>query len=143
MSARTFAGQRVEWYRAGTTTAACRGCDVRWNGSRNVTGCTANHSMAALNLSAARADVKMGVLLDMTWKSTAVVSGAGLLVTYLANYAPPRAIPAAPARASQAVTVPAVDIQQQADRLKLRVRQEVALSDAARDPFRFAAPPAR
>src|SRR5262245_40395541 len=25
-------------------TTVCSGCDVRWNGSRNVTGCTTNHS---------------------------------------------------------------------------------------------------
>lgn len=85
----------------------------------------------------------MSVTLDMNWKSTAVVSGAGLLVTWLANQ-PVGVTPATQSRTPQTVVAPAAgeDIQQQADRLRARVRQEVAFGAPSRDPFRFAPRPA-
>jgi hypothetical protein len=73
----------------------------------------------------------------MNWKSTAVVSGAGLLVTWFANA--PGTAPVPPARAPRpAAVADTADIQHQAERLQVRVRQEIALSDSARNPFRFA-----
>src|SRR5512139_2522518 len=116
------------------TATILRGCDVRSKGFRNVTGCTTNHSTVALKRRAPRADAKISVILDMNWKSTALVSGAGLLVTWLANQ-PPRAVQVASARAPQAALAPASDIQQQAEHLRVRVRREVELSDPARNPF--------
>ena len=84
----------------------------------------------------------MSANLDMNWKSTAVVSGAGLLVTWLANQ-PVGLTPATQNRAPQPAVTPAgADIQQQADRLRARVRQEVAFGAPSRDPFRFAPRPA-
>ena len=83
------------------------------------------------------------VFRTMTWKSYAVVSGAGLLATYLAGptLAPNReATPALPA--AQAVPAGAPDIEYEAARLQKRVRDETAFRTPSRDPFRFA-PPAR
>jgi len=72
----------------------------------------------------------------MNWKSTAAVSGAGLLATWLAS-APPASTPAS----SQAVRTPeshaATDIVREADRLQTRVRGEVEYAQPLRNPFRF------
>ena len=74
----------------------------------------------------------------MNWKSTAIVSGAGLLVTWLAN-TPPGTAPVTPVAVTRrASAADASDIQQQAERLRVRVRQEIAFGESARNPFRFA-----
>jgi hypothetical protein len=72
----------------------------------------------------------------MTWKSTAVFSGAGLLATWLASYPPANAPdPAAPAAAPLADA--GADITEQADRLQEKVRGVIEYQDPARNPFRF------
>ena len=78
----------------------------------------------------------------MTWKSYAAVSGAGLLATYLAS-APPalspgRAPAARPTEDAGAARV-SDDIEAQAARLGMRVRDEVAYRPPTRNPFRFGA----
>ena len=75
----------------------------------------------------------------MTWKSYAVVSGAGLLATYLASptLAPKGADAPAPP-AAQAVSAGSPDIEYEAARLQKRVRDETAFRTPSRDPFRFA-----
>jgi hypothetical protein len=76
----------------------------------------------------------------MTWKGTAVVSGAGLLATWLAA-APPAGV--APAPAPRAATSSrASDIEREADRLQVRVRSEVDYRAPSRNPFRFGERPA-
>lgn len=81
----------------------------------------------------------------MTWKSYALVSGAGLLATYLASppLLPQSDTPAAPAASGNATTGPAVDIEEEAARLHARLRAEAAFRAPARDPFRFAERPVR
>ena len=74
----------------------------------------------------------------MNWKSTAVVSGATLLATWFGWTTTPtheRAAAAAPPRDTRPVG--AVDIQQQADRLQIRMRAEADYRDPSRNPFRF------
>jgi hypothetical protein len=81
----------------------------------------------------------------MTWKSYAVVSGAGLLATYLASgptIAPDRVPASRPAVATPSAQAP-VDIQEQAERLRLRVREKTEYKEPSRNPFRFGARPAR
>ena len=75
----------------------------------------------------------------MTWKSTAVVSGLGLVATWLGVYTPfqiPDATPG-PAPSAAVASSPAPDIEQQADRLAIRVRQETLYREPSRNPFRF------
>jgi len=71
----------------------------------------------------------------MNWKSTAAVSGATLMATWLgwAPASPPTATPAV----SSARPSGAADIQSQADRLQVRVRKELEYRDPTRNPFRF------
>jgi hypothetical protein len=78
----------------------------------------------------------MSVVSVMTWKSTAVVSGAGLLATWLASYPPasapePAAAPAAP------IATTGTDIQAEAARLQEQVRGVVEYEPPVRNPFRF------
>lgn len=79
----------------------------------------------------------------MTWKSTAVVSGATVLVGWLAS-SPPSNAPStsAPAQAQASAEVPTApsDIEQQAMRLQARLRQEAVFREPERNPFRFGAP---
>lgn len=76
----------------------------------------------------------------VTWKSTAVVSGVGLLATWLASNAPPANSPADTAgRVPVAVTTEAPDIVREADRLEAKVRAEVEYVQPSRNPFRFGA----
>lgn len=78
----------------------------------------------------------------MTWKSTAVVSGATVLATWLASV-PPSHAPVeagAPARATAPAAAVSSDIEQQAARLHVKLRQEIAYSGPSRNPFRFSAP---
>jgi hypothetical protein len=75
----------------------------------------------------------------MTWKSTAIVTGATALVGWLAS-----PLPQAPAQSvaigqPQTAERPASssDIEQQADRLRARLRAEAIFRAPSRDPFRF------
>lgn len=77
----------------------------------------------------------------MTWKSTAVVSGVGLLATWLASV-PPANAPSASAVAPAASVDPAASIGEQAERLGARVRGEIEYREPARNLFRFSAPAA-
>ena len=75
----------------------------------------------------------------MTWKAYAVVSGAGLLATYLAS-APPTLAPGQNSGRSrpdarQAATP--TDLQAEALKLQTRVKQSSGYADPPRDPFRF------
>lgn len=82
----------------------------------------------------------MSMVPVVTWKSTAVVSGVGLLATWLASYAPPASSPADTAvRVPVAVTTEAPDIVREADRLQAKVRAEVEYVQPSRNPFRFGA----
>src|SRR4051812_46933379 len=75
----------------------------------------------------------------MTWKSTAAVSGVGLLLTWLANV-PAQNAPAAPrAAARPAATRALSDIQAQADRLRSRMHASPDYAAPSRNPFRFGA----
>ena len=78
----------------------------------------------------------------MNWKSTAAVSGATLLATWLgwSPAHPPAGAPIAPPRDPAASAHG--DIQAEADRLQIRVRTELEYRDPTRNPFRFGARPA-
>lgn len=79
----------------------------------------------------------------MTWKSYVIVSGAGLLATYLVSTPPATTPPRAPAagqRAAVPAAAPPVDIQEQATRLQMRVREEIEYQEPSRNPFRYVAP---
>jgi hypothetical protein len=81
----------------------------------------------------------------MTWKSTAVVSGLGLLATWLASgpqySTPPGAAPNAAATAQRAAAHP--DIEEQAERLGAALRPQASYDEPSRNPFRFSAPVTR
>lgn len=81
----------------------------------------------------------------MNWKSTAAVSGATLLATWL-GWTPsrPLAVDATVPTASREArpVAAAADIEEQAARLQTRVRDELDYRDPARNPFRFVARPA-
>ena len=82
----------------------------------------------------------------MTWKSYALMSGAGIFATYLASppLLPQRGTSAPPAEQSAAVSnEPAVNIEEEAARLQARLRAEAAFRAPARNPFRFEDPPTR
>lgn len=79
----------------------------------------------------------------MTWKSTAVVSGAGLLATWLAGVpapAPAVAPHAAPRAASQTEAPASSEIAGLAERLERRTRAVRVPATVSRNPFRFEAP---
>lgn len=77
----------------------------------------------------------------MTWKSTAVVSGLGLLATWLASgpqySTPPGAAPTA-ATAQRAVSSHP-DIEEQAERLGAALRPQASYDEPSRNLFRFGA----
>jgi hypothetical protein len=79
----------------------------------------------------------------MTWKSTAVVSGIGLLATWVASVPPPSiqkaSAPPAP-QVSERVASSASDIQRQAERLQVAVRADSAYEQPSRNLFRFGSP---
>lgn len=82
----------------------------------------------------------------MTWRSYALVSGAGVLATWFAS-APPAAViaPSATGATTGASGAPAVvagDIEQQARRLRARLRQDHSGPEPSRNLFRFGARPA-
>jgi hypothetical protein len=78
----------------------------------------------------------------VTWKSYVIVSGAGLLATYLVSTppasTPPRA-PAAEPRTAAPEPAPSVDILDEATRLQARVRNEIEYQEPSRNPFRYVA----
>jgi hypothetical protein len=81
----------------------------------------------------------------MDWKSTAAISGAGLLATWFFSMPavqPPATNSIAPAARAPQASPTAIDIQEEAARLQLRTRQESRYSQTARNPFRFGARPA-
>jgi hypothetical protein len=76
----------------------------------------------------------------MTWKSTAIVTGATALVGWLASPLPHAPAPSAVSPKTQAARVmPTSDIEQQASKLRARLRDEADFRQPSRDPFRFAA----
>jgi hypothetical protein len=81
----------------------------------------------------------------MDWKSTAVISGAGLLATWFFSMPavqPPANNPIAPAARAPQTSAATIDIQQEAARLQLRTQQEPRYHETSRNPFRFGARPA-
>ncbi len=82
----------------------------------------------------------------MDWKSTAVISGAGILATWFfsmpAIHSPATGAIAPAARPPQ-TTASTIDIQREADRLQVRVHQVPQhIETSTRNPFRFGARPA-
>jgi hypothetical protein len=79
-------------------------------------------------------------MFSMDWKSTAVISGAGVLATWFFSMPPaqqPVSVPtAAPARADRAQSA-TIDIQQEAARLQQRAPATTRYSEPSRNPFRF------
>jgi len=76
----------------------------------------------------------------MTWKSYALVSGVGVIATYLVSSPPPLVDRSSARRAQAAPAQATADIQELAVRLQTRVQAETAFRQPARNPFRFAAP---
>jgi hypothetical protein len=75
----------------------------------------------------------------MDWKSTAVISGAGILATWFFSMPPahgPESATAPVARAPQA-PVSTIDIEREAARLQVRPSQESHYTEPSRNPFRF------
>jgi len=77
----------------------------------------------------------------MNWKSTAAVSGATLLATWL-GWAPSPHQANAPVAQGQRSPVVLSDIQAEAQRLQTRVRKELDYRDPTRNLFRFGERPA-
>lgn len=76
----------------------------------------------------------------MDWKSTAVISGAGILATWFFSMPPattPQGALAPAARAPQATASGSIDIAREAARLQVRPSQTPHYSDPSRNPFRF------
>lgn len=76
----------------------------------------------------------------MDWKSTAVISGAGILATWFFSMppanAPTRAV--APAARARRADLSTIDIEKQAARLQVRTRPDAAhYTEPSRNPFRF------
>jgi hypothetical protein len=83
----------------------------------------------------------------MDWKSTAVISGAGILATWFFSM-PPAAPPAravAPAVRVPQASTSQIDIEKEAARLQVHRVEAPRYTEPARNPFRFNAPrqPAR
>ena len=75
----------------------------------------------------------------MDWKSTAVISGAGILATWFFSM-PPANVPSgavAPAPRAPQATTSTFDIEREAARLQVRKPQTSHYSDPSRNPFRF------
>lgn len=77
----------------------------------------------------------------MTWKSYVLVSGAGVVATYLASTPIPPAGAPALARPVASRTEVASDIEEQAVRLQSRLRRQAPYQEPARNPFRFSQRP--
>ncbi len=82
----------------------------------------------------------------MNWKSTAVISGVGVLATWVGLtpvvHSPVANNTSQPALQAPETTGAAVDIQQEAARLTVRLHQTAAFSEPSRNPFRFGQRPA-
>jgi hypothetical protein len=81
----------------------------------------------------------------MDWKSTAAISGAGLLATWFFSMPagnPPATSPSAPAGSAPQGSASTIDIQQEAARLQVRVHPEPHYIEKSRNPFRFGVRPA-
>jgi hypothetical protein len=76
----------------------------------------------------------------MNWKSYVLVSGAGVIATYLVS-GPPRPVETTAARQTQARPAVSIDIQEQAVRLQSRSRAQRLYSRPLRNPFSFSARP--
>jgi hypothetical protein len=76
----------------------------------------------------------------MNWKSTVLVSGVGVVATWMASVTPPAPHATAP-RDRPAATTGAADLSaeivQEAERLTARLHPPVAYQEPARNPFRF------
>jgi hypothetical protein len=75
----------------------------------------------------------------MDWKSTSVISGAGILATWFFSMPPanePAGVAVTAARAPQSATS-TIDIEREAARLQVRPPQEPHYSEPSRNPFRF------
>ena len=84
----------------------------------------------------------MNVFSPMTWKSTAVVSAAGLFATWLASTPPLLNRPPEPVLASPTAAkteAAAAEIQEQASRLHVRIQEVIEYREPSRNPFRFSA----
>lgn len=81
----------------------------------------------------------------MTWKAYALVSGAGVLATYLTLPHPTVSPDPAQVRRTAApqTKAPSFDIREQATRLATRVRPDAEYHEPSRDPFHFSARPVR
>ena len=79
----------------------------------------------------------------MNWKSTVVISGVGLVGTWLMSSPAVAPIPAPALQGATptAAVVPSADIQREADRLAARVHTDGALGPSTRNPFQFAPEP--
>jgi Tfp pilus assembly protein PilP len=74
----------------------------------------------------------------MTWKSYALVSGAGVIATYLISTpVMPTESSEAPRQTEAARPAAAIDIEEQASRLQARIRAQAAYHEPSRNPFRF------
>jgi hypothetical protein len=76
----------------------------------------------------------------MDWKSTAVISGAGILATWFFSMPatrPPASNVIAPASRAPQSSAAAIDIQQEAARLQVRLHQPVPYTEPSRNLFRF------
>ncbi len=80
----------------------------------------------------------------MTWRSYALVSGAGVLSMWFAGALPSRmpgsVTPTQPRDATAAATA-ASEIEEQANRLQARLQQETLYRESGRNLFRFAPKP--
>jgi hypothetical protein len=84
----------------------------------------------------------MNLFSPMTWKSTAVVSAAGLFATWLASAPPTLRRPPDPVRSTPTAArteAVAAEIQEQASRLHARIQEVVEYREPSRNPFRFGA----
>jgi hypothetical protein len=78
----------------------------------------------------------------MDWKSTAVISGAGLLATWFFSMPvvqPPANNSVAPAARAPQTSITTIDIQQEAARLQVRTHPAPRANETSRNPFRFGA----
>jgi len=77
----------------------------------------------------------------MDWKSTALISGAGIVATWFFSMPPTHAPVGAVAPAPRAVaarrTTSSIDIEREAQRLQARPRPEAHYTEPSRNPFRF------
>jgi hypothetical protein len=75
----------------------------------------------------------------MDWKSTAVISGAGILATWFFSMPPAHAPQGAvaPAARPTGTSTSSIDIEREAARLQIRPPQEQHYTEPSRNPFRF------